>query len=126
MDSHRARHTAFWIAVLAILWGLLLPTLASSAHSAPGKTWVDACLSGGATQVRLDLPDAGAVRKDDTASGAPDLPRQADVLAPAAAARIPAPAARAIHPALYPADLTPPHPQAARSAHPTRAPPRHA
>lgn len=126
MDLHRARHTAFWIAVLAILWGLLLPILASSAHSAPGKTWVDACLCGGATQLRLDLPAAGEVRKDDTASGAPGLPNQADAPAPAAAARIPAPAARAVRPMLLPPILIPPPPQAARSAHPSRAPPRQA
>lgn len=123
MDSHRARHAVFWIATFAILWGLLLPTLAPAAHSAPGKTWVDACLSAGVTQVRLDMPDTGEARKREAAGDRPDCVPQAD--SPAIA---PAPAHQAWTdfmpcPPQLPPIPTAPAAQTTWSAHPSRAPP---
>ena len=126
MDSHRARHAVFWIAILAVLWGLLLPSLASAAHSAPGRIWVDACLSAGATQARLDMPQSGQARKPESAGGRPDCVPQADTLA-IAAAPVPGvrtgfvPCTRHSRPI-----LTAPAAQAAWSAHRSRAPPRRA
>lgn len=123
MDSHRARHAVFWIATFAILWGLLLPTLAPAAHSAPGKTWVDVCLAAGVTQVRLDMPETGEARKRESAGDRPDCVPQADILAIA-----PGPAHRVCLdfgpcPFQIPPILTAPAPQATWSAHPSRAPP---
>lgn len=124
MDSHRARHAVFWIATFAILWGLLLPSLAPAAHSAPGRTWIDACPSAGVTQLRLDLPQADEVRKREAAADRPGCLPQADALAIAAAA---------VHrmwidadprPAQLPPILTPPPAKAVWPAHSSRAPPR--
>ncbi|GEM_PF-2504174 len=126
MDSHRARHAVFWIATFAILWGLLLPSLAPAAHSAPGRTWIDACPSAGVTQLRLDMPQAGEVRKREAAGDRPDCVPQADALAIAAAAA-------AMYrmwidadprPGQLPPILIPPPAKAVWPAHSSRAPPR--
>lgn len=126
MDSRHARHVVFWIATFAILWGLLLPSLAPAAHSAPGRTWIDACPSAGVIQPRLDMPQAGEVRQRASAGDRPDCVPQADTLAIA-----PAPVHRMwidTHPYSrpLPSILTPPRARSAWSAHPSRAPPRQA
>lgn len=124
MDSRRARHVVFWIATFAILWGMLLPSLAPAAHSAPGKTWVDACPSAGATQLRLDMPQAGELRKRESASDRPDRVPQADTLAIAPAPVPPVWIDAGPHPFRLPSILTPHQDRAAWPAHPSRAPPR--
>lgn len=126
MDSHRARHVVFWIATFAIVWGMLLPPLAPVAHSAPGRTWVDACPSACATQLRLDTPQAGEVRKRESASDRPGCVPQAGTLAIAAALVHQVWTDAAPHPGQPAPVLTQHQAQAAWSSHPSRAPPRRA
>ncbi|WP_313703688.1 hypothetical protein [Massilia sp.] len=124
MDSHRARHVVFWIATFAILWGLLLPSLAPAAHSAPGRTWIDACPSAGVTQLRLDMPQADEVRKREAAGRRPDCVPQADVLAIAAVAAYRLWIDTDPRPGRRPPILTPPPAKAVWPSHASRAPPR--
>jgi hypothetical protein len=124
MDSRRARHAVFWIATFAILWGLLLPSLAPAAHSAPGRTWIDACPSAGVTQLRLDMPQADEVRKRDAAGGRPDCLPQADAFAIAAAAAYRMWIDTDPRPGRRPPILIPPPAKAVWPSHASRAPPR--
>lgn len=126
MDSRRARHVVFWIATFAILWGMLLPSLAPAAPSAPGTTWVDACPSACATQLRPAMPQAGEVRKRESASDRPDCRTQADTLAVAAAAAHRMWIDAGPHPRQLAPILTPHQAGTAWSSHPSRAPPRRA
>lgn len=51
MNAQRNRSIILWLAALAILWGMLAPSLASS----QGKTWIEVCMSAGTRLVALDL-----------------------------------------------------------------------
>lgn len=58
MNAHRNRSIIFWLAALAILWGMLAPSLAPSS-TAQGKTWIEVCMSAGTRLVALDLDQDG-------------------------------------------------------------------
>ncbi len=60
MNAQHNRSIILWLAALAILWGMLAPSLASNLTTHQGKTWIDVCLSVGARLVALDLDTAGA------------------------------------------------------------------
>jgi len=51
MNAQRNRSIILWLAALAILWGMLAPSLASS----QGKTWIEVCMSAGTRLMALDL-----------------------------------------------------------------------
>ncbi|EKU84563.1 DUF2946 domain-containing protein [Massilia timonae] len=55
MNAQRNRSIILWLAALAILWGMLAPSLASNLPAHQGKTWIDVCLSVGTRLVALDL-----------------------------------------------------------------------
>ena len=59
MNSHRNRPIILWLAALAIVWGMLAPSLAPSlaSHLATpqGKTWIEVCMSVGTRLVALDV-----------------------------------------------------------------------
>ncbi len=55
MNAQRNRSILLWLAALAILWGMLAPSLASNLPTHQGKTWIDVCLSVGTRLVALDL-----------------------------------------------------------------------
>jgi hypothetical protein len=62
MNAQRNRSIILWLAALAILWGMLAPSLASTfvANQAnQGKTWIEVCMSAGTRLVALDL-DSGS------------------------------------------------------------------
>ncbi|WP_313165609.1 DUF2946 family protein [Massilia oculi] len=59
MNAQRNRSIILWLAALAILWGMLAPSLASS----QGKTWIEVCMSVGTRLVALDL-DTGSAAGD--------------------------------------------------------------
>ncbi len=64
MNAQRNRSIILWLAALAILWGLLVPSLTANVASTPayqGKTWIDVCLSVGTRLVALDLDTDSAV-----------------------------------------------------------------
>jgi len=60
MNAQRNRSIILWLAALAMLWGMLAPSLASNLTTHQGKTWIDVCLSVGTRLVALDLDTAGA------------------------------------------------------------------
>ncbi|WP_306395407.1 DUF2946 family protein [Telluria beijingensis] len=59
MTTQRNRSIISWLAVLALLWGMLAPSLASNLTPYPGKTRTEVCTSAGARLVALDAGDAG-------------------------------------------------------------------
>ena len=59
MNAQRNRSIILWLAALAILWGMLAPSLASNPAS-QGKTWIEVCMSAGTRLVALDLDTGGA------------------------------------------------------------------
>lgn len=58
MNAQRNRSIILWLAALAVLWGMLAPSLASN-QASQGKTWIEVCLSAGTRLVALDL-DTGS------------------------------------------------------------------
>ncbi|RNF31289.1 hypothetical protein NM04_07805 [Massilia aurea] len=62
MNAQRNRSIILWLAALAILWGMLVPSLASNPTN-PGKTWIEVCMSAGTRLVALDL-DTGSAGSD--------------------------------------------------------------
>jgi len=60
MNSQRNRSIILWLAALAILWGMLAPSLASNPATQQGKTWIEVCMSVGTKLVALDLDADGA------------------------------------------------------------------
>lgn len=62
MNAQRNRSLILWLAALAILWGMLAPSLAA-AQAQQGKNWIDVCMSAGARLVALD-PDTGSAGSD--------------------------------------------------------------
>ncbi|MDY0964699.1 DUF2946 family protein [Massilia sp. CFBP9026] len=62
MNAQRNRSIILWLAALAILWGMLAPSLASNPAN-PGKTWIEVCMSAGTRLVALDL-DTGSAGSD--------------------------------------------------------------
>lgn len=62
MNAQRNRSIILWLAALAILWGMLAPSLASNGAS-QGKTWIEVCTSVGTRLVALD-PDTGSAGSD--------------------------------------------------------------
>ncbi len=66
MNAQRNRSIILWLAALAILWGMLAPSLASnfaSPRANQGKTWIEVCMSVGTGLVALDL-DTGSAAGD--------------------------------------------------------------
>lgn len=61
MNAQRNRSITLWLAALAILWGMLAPSLAST----QGKTWIEVCMSVGTRLVALDV-DTGSAGSDQT------------------------------------------------------------
>ncbi|MDY0976718.1 DUF2946 domain-containing protein [Massilia sp. CFBP9012] len=59
MNAQRNRSIILWLAALAILWGMLAPSLASTFAANQGKTWIEVCMSAGTRLVALDL-DTGS------------------------------------------------------------------
>lgn len=47
MNSHRTRPFILWLAALAILWGLLRPSLNAFMASGAGKALVEGCIDAG-------------------------------------------------------------------------------
>jgi len=66
MNAQRNRSIILWLAALAILWGMLAPSLASNLAANQGKTWIDVCMSVGTRLVALDL-DSGSAAGDKAA-----------------------------------------------------------
>ncbi|AWL04953.1 DUF2946 domain-containing protein [Massilia oculi] len=67
MNAQRNRSIILWLAALAILWGMLAPSLASnfaSPRADQGKTWIEVCMSAGARLVALDA-DTGNAGSDE-------------------------------------------------------------
>jgi hypothetical protein len=62
MNAQRNRSIILWLATLAILWGMLAPSLASNGAN-QGKTWIEVCMSVGTGLVALDL-DTGSAAGD--------------------------------------------------------------
>lgn len=116
MNPHRTRPIILWLAALAILWGLLRPSLNAFTASGSGKALVEGGYEAGAGLPALrGTDDVKAFGRIASASHA-DLAVAAWVTAKV----FPALAAQATHrfaePSLAPAN-------AARSSHPSRAPP---
>jgi len=63
MNAQRNRTIILWLATLAILWGMLAPSLASTFAANQGKTWIEVCMSAGTRLVALDL-DTGSDADD--------------------------------------------------------------
>jgi len=62
MNSQRNRSIILWLAALAILWGMLAPTIASTFAPNPahqGKTWIEVCMSAGTRLIALDPGGVG-------------------------------------------------------------------
>jgi len=126
MNAQRNRSTVLWLAVLALLWGLLAPSFVPDpAHQ--GKTWIEVCMSAGTRLVALDLggADDGAGRDQAVHPGmhCPACVSQYDLAAiahpPGTLTLLDAPAERILRhhgPALPPI-------AAIRAAHRSRAPP---
>lgn len=58
MNAQRNRSIILWLAALAILWGMLAPSLAAnfaSPQANQGKTWIEVCMSAGTRLMALDL-----------------------------------------------------------------------
>lgn len=62
MNAQRNRSIILWLASLAILWGMLAPSLASNGAN-QGKTWIEVCMSVGTGLVALEL-DTGSAAGD--------------------------------------------------------------
>lgn len=77
MNAQRNRSTILWLAALALLWGMLAPSLATNLATHKAQAWIEVCMLVGTRLVALDLDDAtqdSAIRLDHR-SRAP--PRQA-------------------------------------------------
>ncbi len=59
MNAQRNRSIILWLAALAILWGVLAPSLAQNTATQQGKTWIEVCMSVGTKLVGLDLDKDG-------------------------------------------------------------------
>lgn len=56
MNAQRNRSLVLWFATLALLWGVLAPSLASTLATHQGQAWTEICTATGARLVALD-PD---------------------------------------------------------------------
>ena len=66
MNAQRNRSILLWLAALAIMWGMLAPSLASNPPTHKDNTWIDVCLSVGTRLVALDL-DTDSAAGDEVA-----------------------------------------------------------
>lgn len=60
MDSHRTRPLILWLAALAILWGLLRPSLSALTATGAGKASITGCVAADAASPD-ELATAGAI-----------------------------------------------------------------
>ncbi|WP_159627756.1 DUF2946 family protein [Massilia puerhi] len=60
MNAQRNRSPVLWLAVLALLWGVLAPSLGSTLATHEGQAWTEVCTATGARLVALD--PAGATQ----------------------------------------------------------------
>ena len=58
MNAQRNRSIILWLAALALLWGMLAPSLASTLATPKAKAWIEVCMSVGTRLVALDLDGA--------------------------------------------------------------------
>lgn len=75
------RRLAAWLALLAVLWGALVPTLAQAAVSASDRQgWVEVCSASGVLWVRVDgvaeSPSGQSGSMADAAAHCPWCPMQ--------------------------------------------------
>jgi Protein of unknown function (DUF2946) len=75
------RRFAAWLALLAVLWGALVPTLAQAAVSASSRQgWVEVCSASGVLWVRVDggaeSPSGQSGSMADAAAHCPWCPMQ--------------------------------------------------
>ena len=103
MDTHRTRPLVLWLAALAILWGLLRPSLSALMATGSGKAAITGCVAA----------DAGSPGALATAGAIVNLVRLV----------LNALLARAAEPAAGCAQADLPSSGAVHSAHPSRAPP---
>ena len=122
----RLHSPILWIAILAVLWGVLAPSLSHFLVSSSGQAWIEVCTSTGTKLIAVDTDEAPDDQKNNIHTGVhcpycrlqQDLPAVAHapgvlVLADGTVRGVPAPPA-----------LTPPLPAAVWPAHHSRAPPR--
>lgn len=124
MSRHRPRSPFLWLAIVAILWGSLMPAWSSMVAAPAGKTWIEVCTSQGP---RLIPADAQGLPADHALPSGMDCPfcrLPQDVPAIACVPGTQAVAGTA--PRGMPATCLPLPPRlvAAWSAPPSRAPPR--
>ena len=58
MNAQRNRSIILWLATLALLWGVLAPSVASALATHKAQAWVEVCMSAGTRLVALDLDGA--------------------------------------------------------------------
>jgi hypothetical protein len=116
MNAHRTRPIIVWLAALAILWGLLRPSLNAFTASSVGKALVEGGYDAGAGLRSLyGADDVKAFGRTESAAHAA-LAVAAWVTAKVRPARVAQATHRFAEPSLAPANP-------ARSSHPSRAPP---
>lgn len=123
MNWHRIRAHLLWIAVLAVLWGALAPSLSSWIGSAQGKTWIEVCTSTGTKLIALETDDVPAKSSVHTGDHCPYCRIQQDLPAIAHAPGVLVLADGSVRRVLQPQEVTQPLPAAVWPAHRSRAPP---
>lgn len=123
MDLRLIRNRILWIAMLAILFGSVAPSLSTFVGKAVGKVWVEICTSTGTKFVALDgdeAPESGSLH---TSVHCPYCRLQQDLPAIAHAPGVLVLADGSVRRAPRPPALTPPLSAAVWPAHHSRAPP---
>lgn len=116
MTAHRTRPIILWLAALAILWGLLRPSLNAFTASGAGKVLVEGGFEADARPLAFNGADDVKVSADMAPASHADLAVAAWFTADMPLALAAQPVYGFVEPSLARAS-------AARSSHPSRAPP---
>lgn len=124
MVRPRLHSPVLWIAILAVLWGVLAPSLTNLLVLSSGKTWVEVCTSTGTKLAAIDVGEPDDQKSSIHTSGhCPYCRLQQDLPAVAHAPGVLVLADGSVRGVPMPPELTPRLLAAVWPAHYSRAPP---
>ncbi|WP_026433462.1 DUF2946 domain-containing protein [Paracidovorax oryzae] len=123
MSRHRPRSPFLWLAIVAILWGSLMPAWSSVLAAPAGKTWIEVCTSQGPRLIAADTQGLPADHALPSGMDCPFCRLLQDVPAIACLPGTPVVAGTAARGMAATCLPLPPRLVAVWSAHPSRAPP---
>ena len=122
----RLRTRILWMAILAVLFGSVAPSLTTFLPSSSGQAWIEVCTSTGTKLVAVDVDETQDDQKNSIHTGVhcPYCRLQQDLPAVAHAPGVLMLADGSVREVPEPPALTPPLPAAVWPAHHSRAPPQ--